>query len=90
MTGPEQPDSLSKPVDAVAIVNAVAKQMRITLDPQQVVMTQPIAAYGSYMVPLNLRTAANKQIELGVLVAKKAAERKRSKKSVMGAKSGAA
>lgn len=50
-----------------AITRAVARQLKVQLPESCVLMSEDeITAYGTYMIPLNLRDADNKQIEIKV------------------------
>lgn len=50
------------------IVKAVAGQLHIELPEPLILMEQPITGFGTFKVPLNLRTKDDEQVELTVSV----------------------
>ncbi len=52
------------------ITQLVQQQLHIELPPSQILMDGHISVFGTFRVPLNLRTARGKQVELKLEVSK--------------------
>jgi len=64
----KKPDEMSGSVSAWDVQEAVARQLHIRLHDSHLLMDSPITGFGTFKVPLNLRTLDDKQVELTVVV----------------------
>ncbi|GAX82924.1 hypothetical protein CEUSTIGMA_g10351.t1 [Chlamydomonas eustigma] len=62
------PEAMVGTVTSWDIVKAALIQGGVQLDVSHLMMSQPISAFGTYKVPLNLRTRDDRQVELTVIV----------------------
>ncbi|MEW5315395.1 MAG: hypothetical protein WDW38_006828 [Sanguina aurantia] len=73
-----EPDRMLQPITAKQIQVTTQLQLGIALHPSHLLMDAPITAFGTYKIPLNLRTKEGVQVELTVNV--RAVRRTRSGK----------
>lgn len=89
---PDNPEAFLRGgrVDTAAILAAVRRQLGIGLDASHVLADAPIDTFGSYKVPLNLRTLEGQQVELTVHVDRRAVREATSAAAAAGARQAAA
>lgn len=73
-----EPERMLEPITAKQIQATMQLQLGIALDPSHLLMDAPITGFGTYKIPLNLRTKEGVQAELTVNV--RAVRRTRSGK----------